>query len=271
MPPWLSVVILGARALFRNPFDGARAKIERSHRHFQELAREDVAYSQSQEVAIDLVVQPNGDTKGYARIARVPTLAHASIVSDIVGALRSSLDLAVCAACHARGAVDVSNTYFAFAGSERDWDLNVHRRMKNADSAVRNAVRSFQPWKENGDVLLYALSKLAANDKHVKLLGLGSGPGDMKIEGLRLEGGDGKPVRYQGRVPVWRDGEPAELFTISAPAKVEITGPCVVEARFGLGLQHGLPLLTAIDALYRMGSKCEGIIDLLERVSEESH
>ncbi|MES2043619.1 MAG: hypothetical protein V4475_07065 [Pseudomonadota bacterium] len=250
--------------MFRNPFDGPRAKIERSHRHFVELAAAEALYNKPQDVTIDLVVQPNGDTKGFCRIGALPTLAQATIVADIVGAFRSSLDLAVCEACRARGATDVSNTYFAFGGNEKDWDGNAPRRMLNADALVRSVVRSFQPWKGNGNVLLYGLSKLAAQDKHVELIGLAAGPGELKIDGLKLHRDDGQLCRYDGVVPVWRDDQPTELFTIGAPAKVEITGPCVVKARFGFGPIHGLPLRPAIPILHEMGAMCEKIIETIE-------
>lgn len=228
------------------------------------LAAAEALYSKPQDVTIDLVVQANGDTKGFGRIESLPTLAQAAIAADIVGAFRSSLDLAVCEASRVRGATDVSNTYFAFAGNDKDWDGNVHNRMRNADTLVRSVVRSFQPWKENGNVLLYALSKLVASDKHVELIGLASGPGEMSINGLSMKRDDGEPSRFEGRVPVWHDDQPTELFTIGAPAKVEVTGPCIVKAHFGFGLVYGLPLRPAIPILHEMGAMCEKIIATIE-------
>ena len=73
--------------MFLNPFDGPRAKIERTFQHFKELVAAEREYNKPQEVTIDLAVQDNGDTKGYCRIERLPLAAHATMVADIVGGL----------------------------------------------------------------------------------------------------------------------------------------------------------------------------------------
>ena len=86
----------------------------------------------------------------------------------------------------------------------------------------------------------------------------------MEINGLGMHRGDGQPCRYEGRTPVWHDDQPIELFTIGAPAKVEITGPCIVKARFGFGVVHGLPMQPAVPILYQMGVMCEKIVNGME-------
>ena len=254
--------------MFRNPFDGARAKIERSHGHFKELVSLQNAFSKAQPLVVEYELQPNGDTKVFARIAALPPLQHGAVVADIVGAFRSSLDIAVIQACVLRGQTDMKllgKTYFAFAGGENDWDNNVGRRMAGADATIRRVVRGFRPWAEDGNKLLYALSKIAANDKHVDLVPVGAGAGELSIDGLKLSRGDGKLCGVQMCTPVWGSDTRVELLTALAPAKVEIAGPCVLNASIGFTWDAaGAAGKPVIPILNEMGAMCEKIVDALE-------
>ncbi|MBD8734909.1 hypothetical protein [Sphingomonas sp. CFBP 13706] len=250
--------------MFRNPFDGARAKIERSHRHFDELVAEEAAYMQPEKIIIDLVRQPNGDTKGYGRLSSIPTLQHCAIVADILGAFRSSLDIAVYEAARSLAKNEIGKIYFAFGKDEAGWNKVVRQNMRGVDSRVCDVVRRFRPWTENGNVVLAALNPLVNADKHVQLVGLAGGPSEMSIDGLSLHRDDGKACHYMGKVPVWTDANPTEIFTVGAPATVEITGDCTITPRFGFGAVHGLPLVSAVAILNEMGSICEKVIDAME-------
>ena len=258
--------------MYRNPFDGARAKIERSHRHFKELVTLQTSFNEAQPLVLDIKPQDNGDTKIFAKIAQLPPLEHSAVVSDIIGAFRSSLDIAANQACRARGQTDaklLDRTYFAFGGSERDWDLNVDRRMAGADATIRAAVRSFKPWAEGGNVLLYALSKLSAKDKHVDLVPVGAGAGEMTIEGLKLSRGDGLANGVQMQAPVWGDVTAVEIMTVLSPSKVEVIGPCILSANIGFRWDaYGVAGRPAIPVLNEMGAMCEKIIDALEAASK---
>lgn len=254
--------------MFRNPFDGARAKIERSHGHFKELVSLQNAFSKAQPLVVEYELQPNGDTKVFARIAALPPLQHGAVVADIVGAFRSSLDIAVSQACVLRGQADkklLGKTYFAFAGSEKDWVNNVERRMAGADAVIRATVKGFRPWAENGNDLIYTLSKLAASDKHVDLVPVGAGAGELSIDGLKLYRGDGKGCGVQAKTPVWGSDTRVELLTVLAPAKVEIAGPCVLNACIGFTWDAaGAAGKPVIPVLNEMGAMCEKIVDAIE-------
>jgi hypothetical protein len=254
--------------MYRNPFDGARAKIERSHRHFRELVTLQNSFNEVQPLVLDLQPQANGDTKVFAKIAELPPLEHSAIVSDIIGAFRSSLDIAVSQACRVRGQENkklLDKTYFAFAGDERDWELNVDRRMAGADATIRATVRSFRPWAENGNVMLYALSKLTAHDKHVDLVPVGAGAGELAIDGLKLTRGDGLGNGVQMKSPVWGDATSVELMTVISPSKVEIAGPCVLRASIGFRWDaYGVAGRPVVPTLNEMGAMCEKIIDIIE-------
>lgn len=258
--------------MYRNPFDGAKAKIERAHSHFGELVALQDDFNKGQPLTVEYETRPNGDTVVFAKIAELPPLKHGAIVSDIVGAFRSSLDIAVSQACILRGQTDkrlLGKTYFQFAGSEKDWDNNVENRMAGADATIRSVVRSLKPWAENGNALLYALSKLAAKDKHVDLVPVGASAGELSIDGLRLSRDDGMACGVQGHVPVWGDDKRVELLTVLAPAKVEITGPCVLSAKIGFTWDAaGAAGMPVIPVLNQMGAMCEKIIDALEAASK---
>jgi len=258
--------------MWRNPFDGARAKIARSHQHFKELAAAQATFGKVQSLAIELEPQDNGDIKAVAAIKALPSLAQCAIVADIVSGFRSSLDIAVSQACRARGQTDaklLNKTYFAFGGSEQDWENNLGNRMAGADQVIRDVVRSFKPWRENGNAMLYALSKVCADDKHVDLVPMAARVGEMQIDGLTMKSPDGKGVGFRGALPVWGSHEKVEVFTILSPAEVEITGPCILEAKFGFGdTCHAVSGKPVIPVLNEMGAMCEQIVEAIEAASK---
>ena len=256
--------------MYRNPFDGARAKIERSHKHFKELLEAEAVLSKPQTLKIDVEPQSNGDTKVFGTVEHLPKLAEGAIVADILGNLRSSIDIAAHQACIARGQADkkkLDASVFPFGGSEKDWEGNLPRRCPAADETLIRTIRAFKPWKEDGNALLYALSKIAAKDKHVDLVPLANRPDCLEISGISTSNPEIGVTGYQGCVPVWiRDK--AELFTILAPAKVEVTGPCILRAKFGFGETYALACEPVIPTLNQMGAMCEQIIDALEAASK---
>jgi hypothetical protein len=252
--------------MFRNPFDGARAKIARSHAHFRELGARERKFSK-QGLTIDAEPQPNGDTIVFTTVAQLPSLDDAAVVADIVGNFRSALDIAVSQACRVRGEMDskkLNKTYFAFGGSERDWTNNLNNRMAGADQLIRDTVKAFKPWNEGGNAILYALSKICADDKHVDLVPVATRPSQLTIDGLKLTRDDGLRCGIQGYVPTWGSSERVAILTAIAPAKVEITGPCVLEARFGFGNVYALTGQPVIATLNQMGGMCEEIINAIE-------
>lgn len=254
--------------MFRNPFDGARAKLERTRKHFSELVDLQTAFSNEQPLQIDYEHLPNGNTVVFARIAKVPPLSVGTVVADILGGFRSSLDIAVIQACRGRGQHDaklLDSTYFAVAGSHKDWLGNLDRRMAGADHVVRSVVESFKPWRDDGNVLLYGMTKLTAKDKHIDLVPVGASPHDMRIEGLKLTRGDGQLVGIQSKTPIWGASDRVELMTILAPAQVEIIGPCVLKAQLGFPWDApALPGYSVVPSLYQMGNICEQVVNALE-------
>jgi hypothetical protein len=256
--------------MYLNPFDGARAKIVRAHKHTLELIAAERQYSAEQPLAVTLVPQANGDTMVVAAIAALPPLEHRAIVADIIGNFRAALDIATVQACIVRGQTDsklLGKTYFAFAGDENDWWGNVnakYSRMAGADTVVRQTVASFKPWGKDGNALLYAMSKLASDDKHTDLVPVAASAAELEIASLSVKREDGKAAGISAKVPQWGDHGPVELLTVLGPAKVEISGPVVLKASFGFGDVAGIKGKPVIPTLNQMGVMCQEIIQALE-------
>lgn len=254
--------------MFRNPFDGAKAKVARGRQHIDELVAAEQKYLESQPLEIELVEQGNGDTFGFATAKNLPTLVHATIVADVVANYRASLDIAVSQACLLRGQTDkklLNSTYFAFGGDRGDWHRNLDRRMAGADAVIRDTVESFRPWKDDGNTLLYALSKICAKDKHVDLLPVAARPGEISIDGMSFAREDGLGCGFQSQIPLWGTANKIHLFTVLAPAKVKVAGPSYLVARIGFGEVDALTGQPVIPALRAIGVMCAEIIDTIEK------
>lgn len=259
--------------MYLNPFDGPRAKIARSKRHFDELVAAQAAYSKEQPLHLEARSSPNGGMELVATATLLPPLEAATIVADILGNLRSSLDLAVCEAARLSGAKSVRGTYFHAALSEYQWDCSVGGRMVAAPDWLVKLVRELQPW-EGGNKLLYCLSKLAATDKHQLLIPIAGGAGKMTLDGVRFKHADPSRsggVRVQGQMPQWDECKrEAVLFAVDAGSEIEIYGPGVLHASFSFGDVYGLPYQPVIGLLNQMGSLCEQIIDRIEAATKSN-
>jgi len=255
--------------MYLNPFDGARAKLGRSKEHFDELVRAEREYREQQPVHIEQR-SDDGGTLVFAVADKLPGLREATIVADILGNFRSSLDLAVCEAARIAGATNLSKTYFHFASTEQEWDKSVKDRMKAAPGHIRSVVRALQPWA-NGNGILYALSKLAVADKHRLLVSTAGHTRELVFDGFRLTDMDGNPGAASPvglRIPIWKPGErEAELMHVGPGSKVVVGGPIVLSLMFSFGDVDLVPFQPVIPLLNQMGGMCEHAIELIERAS----
>jgi hypothetical protein len=256
--------------MFLNPFDGPRAKIERSKEHFNQLIEAERVYREEQPVHIETRLADDGGTLVFAIADKLPGVREATIVADILGNFRSALDLAVCEASRIMGAANLAHTYFHFAGSEQEWDKSVKNRMKAAPATLRSVVRAMQPWS-GGNRLLYAMSKLATLDKHRLLVPMAGQTQEMIIDNFKVEkgGGEGR-VSVDAQVPKWERGQrEAQVMHVGAkPSEVVIGGPVVLSLKFAFGDVDAVPYQPVIPLLNQMGRVCEDAIDLIERVTQ---
>lgn len=260
--------------MFLNPFDGPRAKIERSKEHYNALLDAEQKYSERQPVHLDIRKAEDGGTDVFAVAAMLPGLREATIVADIVGNFRSALDLAVSEASRLSGATNLSKTYFHFASTEAEWDKSVNHRMKAAPGNIRAVVRALEPWS-GGNQTLYALSKIASADKHQLLVPTAGLSRQMVIDNFRVEkenpDEDKHPLTaVRMEVPIWKPGKrEAFVMHVEKGSKVVVGGPVVLSLRFAFGDVGVVPRQPIIPLLNQMGSICENAIDLIERAATQ--
>lgn len=250
-----------------NPFDGPRAKIERSKAHFNDLIVAERTYGEEQPVHLEVRVdEGTGQTIIMAVVDKLPSLREAAIVADVLSNFRSALDLAVCAAARLAGAKETPDTYFHFSSTEQKWDETVKGRMKFAPQNIRDVVRALKPWKD-GNRLLYAMNKIAVGDKHRLIVPTGGLTREMTLDNFQLRSPDGKTgaVGVQLQVPMWKPGErEVEFVRLLEPGSTAIVGgPVDISLRFGFA-DDLLSRYPMIRTLYQMGSICENAIDLIE-------
>lgn len=249
-------------------FDGSYAKLARCERLVAELKEAEDAYARENPPLLDVFVMYNGDNILYAEFADWKPYTPDAITADAINNLRSSLDIAVVQACLARGQSDMrllGSTYFAVAGSERDWWGNVPRRMAGADQVIRETVSAFKPWKESGNILLYALTKIAAADKHVNLVHV-TGTGGEFDQLVRFVNSDDSDAEISLRGDIWYAGAPNRypIMATKSPGQIQITGPLKVRPSFGFGNVYGLRNTPAVPALNEMLRMCQQIVKTLE-------
>lgn len=195
------------------------------------------------------------------RLTQNPPLVMAAVAGDAIGALRASLDLAVCACGLIEGRTDLRNTYFHFASDEKKWDETVAGKTKSAPKKVVEAMRAFRPWN-GGDDLLYGLSRAAVTDKHQLLLPIGSfSPGrKQNTQGIGYTEYIGVPGNN------WNDERNESVYLITGPNdKVQQE----VEFRFFIAFREPVefkrkaivPTLTkTLERLRTIVSEFEGIM-----------
>lgn len=250
-----------------NPFAGANAKLRRAQKHIADLTSAELAYDRSQPASFHVAKMENGDHLAYAEYHKLPGEDVCTITADTLGNLRAALDIATVQACILRGQNDknlLKSTYFAVAGSESDWWGNVPRRMAGADKEIQSCVASFKPWRDDGNTLLYALTKAAASDKHVELTPVCTNGGVGFVQNVHLSRDDGQDVIIQYNAWNFTNPNRIALFSVKSPAKIEFRGPVTLKSSLGFGDIYALRNAPTIPTLNKMSVMCEQIIGTLE-------
>jgi len=144
-------------------FVGARMRIESAKRHLRTVAAEQVRFFNSS-------FQWRQELRGglwLTFIKQMDPMPQEIELSawDAIQNLRSSLDLAVCAAAMSRGATTLKHTYFHFASDESEWERSLKGRTRAATPETIAIMRAYKPWG-GGNEPLYALSRLSAIERH---------------------------------------------------------------------------------------------------------
>jgi hypothetical protein len=253
--------------LLHDPFAGAKAKLKRSEQHIIELVKEQASYNAAHPVSCSVMTIESGDSFIVADYGDPPGSEACTITADALCNMRAALDIATVQSCIARGQTDkklLKSTFFAVGGSEADWKGNLPRRMAGADETVRSCVASFKPWKDEGNTLLYALTKLAANDKHVDLVPVAASDAMVTMNNLRIYRDDNEKVNIDLGPIATSDPNKIILMRVRSPGKVEIASPIDFKVGFGFGDVYALKQAKVIPTLNEMLVMCEQIVKTLE-------
>ena len=165
-------------------FDGPRIKLQQAHKHLSTLNDQQRTYFLSE--PFEMVFEQMRDGKHAIKIKLcmdVPDDVFGT-AADIIGNIRSSLDLAVSACARMDGATDLSGIYFPFADDEIKWASKVKPRNRKYSDKVADKLSTFRPWK-GGDNLLYSINDLANADKHRVITPIALGVSDKVIRGYQ--------------------------------------------------------------------------------------
>ncbi|HQS98056.1 hypothetical protein [Novosphingobium sp. 17-62-19] len=77
--------------MYLNPFDGARAKLERAQRLISELGDEEAIFNRANPARLVVHVLANGDHILFAEYKHKPAIAISTLVADSIGNMRSAL------------------------------------------------------------------------------------------------------------------------------------------------------------------------------------
>ena len=239
-------------------FKGPLLKVRRARRHINEIYTLQQHYFGRRPYAIFEEIGQNG-----LQIFKVrSTLAHPedldAAVADTLGSLRSSLDLAVCAAATVAGATDLKHTYFHTAASEAGWDESVKGRTRAAPAHVVDIMRSFQPWP-SGNPLLSALAKLAVADKHQLLTPIVLGP--VSLEGATIKAcADDSSIFNEP--PNW-DAEKKEAIIAKVGSGKIALSNVRISGYIGFGQVHAMAGEPVVRTLNEMADMCQRIIETI--------
>lgn len=250
-------------------FDGARLKILRASQNFDEFNRIEDAYLAAN--PYELFVDESPEGRAGWRLLKIrakyppPEIAR-TVLADIIGGLRSSLDLAVAAATRVAGQHNPKHTAFCITETPEKWENSIRSQARAVPPSTVAAMRNAKPWRE-GNLPLYALGELANADKHRLLTPMAlmtAGTGFDFIKNL----GPG-PARVSAPIrPEWDSGrDEGTLAYISPGSNVEIGAPHI-SAFFAFGTipySEGLNIRTCVAKLLDLTT---GIVGDIERTAD---
>lgn len=158
-----------------DPLSSSRQKLARAEKHFADLQREILEFSQQN--PYEQVAEPHSDKQGFTvekvRMTKEIPATIADLTADIAISLRSALDNAGYAIAVAAGVNNPRHCAFPFAGSAAQM-ANALGRSKDIPERIQSLFCGFQPYKGGND-LLWALNEVADTDKHKMVIPIGQG------------------------------------------------------------------------------------------------
>lgn len=250
------------------PFDGSKLKIARGRRHVAELDAAIITYFQDDPWVMLLVFNTYSSQYGIAVKGRKDIPGEFStIFGDAVHNFRTALDILANDLVALNG-VQPEKVYFPFGRDATTFETELKRKMGQAPLDIQAVVRSFRPYT-GGNETLRALHDLDITDKHIAVMGIGTGaqtgPLPMRrIENRSLPEGGGRMVFEAAfdamkTVPIDLTGFPPN------PDGARTIGK-IAYSQLNCVLLKGLPLggELVVKALNQMGDTAESIVQTFE-------
>ena len=168
------------------PLSGAFAKIERAHRHIEELKREAQTFHDSRPYELYATDEPEtGDRYVRVRVkAQVPIL-FGTIIGEIIHNLRAALDQAAWELVISNGGNPTNQIYFPIGKDERDLELSIKAKLMGASEKSKNTIRKIRPFRGGNDSI-WKVHALDILDKHRAIIPVGSCLSHVTFDFTRL-------------------------------------------------------------------------------------
>jgi hypothetical protein len=185
-----------------DPLSGPKSKIGRAHRHIADLYHELADFFGANPFGMVGVVDPKSKDR-FVKIILTEDLPDDAFhsVAEAVYQLRSALDQMVIAIARANGNAAVDDSYFPFAGSQREFESKgTQNKIKLLPTDVRDMIHGLAPYK-GGDNELWGLSRLSNIDKHRNFIPAGVMGTTHTLQNLIIRGAkEGFRFPMQGRL-----------------------------------------------------------------------
>jgi hypothetical protein len=252
--------------------EGSALKVERAKEHLEQLEAEATAFLAREPYAVVAEEEPaSGDKVWRVKVKEQPPQKWGVLIGEAVHALRSALDLMVCALVERNGQQVTDQSGFPIVPSEGDLKAALPKILGVSPPAA-DMIRGFRPYK-GGDEQLWMLHRLDIADKHRLLIVVGAAHRNV-IVSFRFPKADWLPpdfrspeiaLRPADRLFPIQDG--VEVFRVMRQAR-EVGDP--PEPRFtfemsfgGREFPSGVPLSPT---LQQLASRVDEILSALSTV-----
>lgn len=240
------------------PFASAKLLVERAGEHVDDFKRKCDAFFKRKPYAqfVDTKSKPGKELYKLRLVEEIP-IGWSTLVADAINNLRHALDHATVASARAAGVADVTKIYFPFCRDVGELDSTIRRKCKGVPAEVTALMPGFKPYK-GGDDTLWALTRLAATNKHQMLTGILTAADSINVHAMTLFGSkDGLFV------PGW-DSSKNELTFAEIPAGTELQYDLGVTFSIAFGDVEIVGGERVLPILHELGSKIWHILSRIE-------
>jgi hypothetical protein len=257
------------------PFLGPKLKVARGRRHTAELDAKVSAYFKNDPWAVLLQLDIHSGQHRIALVGREGVPSEFSVIfGDAVHNFRTALDI-LANDLVALGGVQPKKVYFPFGKDSAGFEGEMKSKMGQARPDIQAIIRSLKPYT-GGDEVLRAMHDLDIGDKHIAIVGIGSG-GNTGVVPLIQTNAESLP-QGGGRLTFVAAFHAMKTVSIdltgfpSGPAHIVTIGK-IVASEIDCVIVKGLPLegRSVVKSLNDMGDLVESIVQTFETHCFGSH